>query len=75
MFPWAEKTDTRDQEVWSSWKLQDKLLEGREKKKSSKNMQKVNEALLNINICMYKVKLEEARERMTQELGQELMCS
>lgn len=75
MFPWAEKTDTRDQEVWSSWKLQDKLLEGREKKKSSKNMQKVNEALLNINICMYKVKLEEARKRMTQELGQELMCS
>lgn len=38
-------------------------------------MQKVNEALLNINICMYKVKLEEARKRMTQELGQELMCS
>ena len=37
-------------------------------------MQRVNESLLNINICMYKVKLQEARERMTQELGRELMC-
>lgn len=37
-------------------------------RKSSKNMQRVNEALLNINICMYRVKLQEARERMTQEL-------
>lgn len=47
---------------------------GERKKKSSKNMQRVNESLLNINICMYNVKLHEARERMTQELGQELMC-
>ena len=36
-------------------------------------MQRINESLLNINICMYKAKLQEARE-MTQELWKELIC-
>ena len=35
-FPELKRQMTGDQEVWSSWKLQHKLLEGREKKRAPK---------------------------------------
>lgn len=73
MLPWAEKTDDWRSGSLKQLKAAAQTSGGEREKKSSKNMQRINESLLNINICMYKAKLQEARE-MTQELWKELMC-